>query len=137
MILSISDIEKARKNLQKTGFIYLLLAVICAFAGAIYEIFSHGVFSYYMLYAFGFPLAGGALPFLAAGCFGRRDFGRTALRAYHAGIGTLTTGSFVQGILEIYGTTNKLVFVYWVLGGVLLTGGIFMGYLTKGRNICN
>ena len=36
-----------------------------AVLGAVYELFSHGVYSYFMLYAFLFPLAGGALPLLA------------------------------------------------------------------------
>ena len=34
-------------------------------AGAVYEHFSFGVYSYFMIYAFAIPLAGGALPFLA------------------------------------------------------------------------
>ena len=73
MTLSISDTNKRWAQIAKTGFIYLLLALVLALFGAVYEVFSHGVYSYYMLYAFAFPLAGGALPFTewlfqTAGC---------------------------------------------------------------------
>ena len=44
---------------------YLAAALFCALFGAVYEIFSHEVYSYPMIYAFAIPLAGGALPFLA------------------------------------------------------------------------
>ena len=30
----------------------------------------------------------------------------------------LTVGSIVTGIPEIYGTTNPLTIVYWILGGI-------------------
>ena len=43
---------------------YVAVALFCALFGAVYEIFSHEVYSYPMIYAFAIPLAGGALPFL-------------------------------------------------------------------------
>ena len=49
----------------KTSFIYLIVAIVLMVAGAVYEHFSFGVYSYFMIYAFAIPLAGGALPFLA------------------------------------------------------------------------
>lgn len=109
---------------QKAGricFVYLLVSIFVALFGGIYEIFSHGVYSGYMIYAFAFPLVGGVLPFLAL-CLSRRfPYPTAAVRnLYHAGIATLTTGSIVRGILEIYGTTNTLSNLYWVFGIALL-----------------
>ena len=49
----------------RTAFIYMIISIILMIAGAIYEHFSFGVYSYFMIYAFAIPLAGGALPFLA------------------------------------------------------------------------
>ena len=49
----------------KTAFIYLIISILLMIAGAVYEHFSFGVYSYFMIYAFAIPLAGGALPFLA------------------------------------------------------------------------
>ena len=43
----------------KTGLQYFMAALF----GAVYELFSHSVFSYYMLYAFMIPLVGGIVIF--------------------------------------------------------------------------
>ena len=61
MILSTSAID-ARERMARAGFFYLAVTLVCAAFGAVYEIFSHGVYSYFMLYAFAFPLCGGVLP---------------------------------------------------------------------------
>lgn len=109
---------------------YLLISLFCAFFGAVYEVFSHGVFSYYMIYAFAIPLTGGVLMFWIIGRKGWSYPSRIAGNLYHSGIATLTVGCTMQGVLEIYGTTNKLISIYWIAGTVLL----FMGtgcYLWK------
>ncbi len=51
------------KNI-KVAFSYLIISVALAAAGAIYEHFSFGVYSNYMIYAFAIPLIGGTLPFM-------------------------------------------------------------------------
>ena len=50
--------------------------------------------------------------------------GRTALNAWFSGIAALTVGCLFQGVLEIYGTTNRLIVVYPVAGVVLLAAGL-------------
>ncbi len=119
-----SDIEGRYGQINKTGFVYLLIALFCALFGAVYEHFSHEVYSGYMVYAFAFPLAGGTLPYTilsVSGC--RRLPGRLALNLYNTGIAALTVGSIMQGVLDIYGTTNDLLKVYWFAGvGFTLTG---------------
>lgn len=111
-----------------------MAAVVCALFGAVYERFSHGVYSYRMIYAFAFPLLLSVLPLYLI----------EALRAplpdpvhwglYHAGVATLTVGSLVSGALEIYGTTSPLIAVYWIAGEALtLLGGLlFLGRLAQG-----
>lgn len=125
MILSTSAID-ARARMARAGFFYLAVTLVCAAFGAVYEIFSHGVYSYFMLYAFAFPLCGGVLS-----CF---LFAHTRLHLpcraaqiiYRAGIATCTVGSIVQGILEIYGTTNRLTQTYWYVGVLLLACGMIL-----------
>lgn len=111
----------ARSALAKTGFVYLLLSILCALFGAVYEHFSHGAYSPFMLYAFAFLLVGGALPFCGMSLFGRRCAVPAGL--YHAGLVTLTVGGLVQGALQIYGTTNPLTAFYWWVGGALTLAG--------------
>lgn len=129
MTLCILDIESSRKKLIKVAVVYLIISLLCAVLGAVYECFSHEVWSFFMVYAFLFPLAGGALPsvvMLAAGCHRLPSW--SAANLYHSGIATLTVGSFFKGALEIYGTTNRLTNVYWI-AGVGFTGAGILYYL--------
>lgn len=108
----------------RISLIYLCISIFCAFFGAVYEHFSHEVYSYYMLYAFAFPLVGGTLPFSLIAALRARAPGRLAQNLYHAGIAALTVGCIFTGVLEIYGTTNSLVNVYWAIGGGLVIAGV-------------
>ena len=117
--------DKNRKEAVETAVNYLLISLICALFGAIYEFFSHGVYSYHMIYAFAFPLAGGVLPFLLIAAGDIRIFpGWPARCLHHAGIATLTVGSLLRGALEIYGTTNSLVIVYPICGCILAVSAL-------------
>ena len=81
-----------------------------------------------MVYAFAFPLILGVLPLLLI-AMRHAPFPKAAARnGYHAGIAALTVGSIVTGVLEIYGTTNPLTLVYWLLGGafVLLGAALYL-----------
>jgi hypothetical protein len=93
--------------------------------GAVYEYFSFGVWSGFMVYAFLFPLAGGVLPLRSCCVRG----GGSRLRQQGcgtAGIATFTAGCLFCGILEIYGTTNRLSGIYWIAGTVLLAAGVLL-----------
>lgn len=111
---------------------HLAAAVFCAVFGAIYERYSHEVYSYYMIYAFAVPLVMGALPLLMIGLSRRRQPGRFALNAYNSGLAALTVGSIFKGVLDIYGTTNRLVYVYAAVGGLLTAVGL-LAYLLGRR----
>lgn len=123
MYISVNKKEQA----VQTANNYIKISLFIALFGAIYELFSHEVYSYHMIYAFAIPLAGGALPFLAI-AMGRakRYPGKISRSLYHAGIATLTVGSIMSGILKIYGTTNSLLSAYWIIGCLLIIGAVLM-----------
>ena len=131
----ILDTDKKRTYMAKTAFRYLLFAVFVMVFGQIYEYFSFGVWSAAMVYAMAIPLILGALPalYLAISEKSRRMPGRIPLLLYHAGILTFTVGSAANGVLSIYGTTNRLIFVY-LITGMALTGAaaaVFAAALRK------
>lgn len=121
---------------------YLAASIVIAVAAAVYGLFSHGVYSYFMTYAFMIPLLGGALPHLIAAM--RRADADTKNSADEpeeytesktqtgfaklfdakdtqlAIIATLTAGSLLKGVLDIYGTTNRLLIVYPAIALLIL-----------------
>ncbi len=120
-----SDIEKNKLRCVKTALVYLSVSIFCALFGAIYEVFSHGVYSFYMIYAFAYPLVGGALAFLILFFVKTTRYpNNLACNLYHSGVATLTVGSIVQGVLEIYGTTNVLTDFYKIIGIPMVVAGI-------------
>ena len=143
---SVSPEPSGRKELR-TAFIYLVISVVLAAAGAVYEHFSFGVYSNYMIYAFAIPLVGGAMTYLVSGIMytsGEADAegertergsnapgGAAADRMgalirtwfWHAAVATLTAGSIMQGILSICGRPNSLTAVYPAAAVLLLAAG--------------
>lgn len=125
--MSISDIESERKYMLKYALLYLLASIFCALFGGIYELFSHGVYSYFMIYAFAYPLVLGALPYLFFGMIGKNTSSYyLGHQIYALGIATLTLGSIIKGVLDIYGTTNSLTPYYWWIGGTLILTGVLV-----------
>ena len=111
-------LAKAKKH-------YAVAVIGTLLFAAVYEAFSHQVYSNYMLFAFLFPLLGGLLPCAALSALPPRCHPDALSRCLHgAGIAALTAGSLFRGVLEIYGTTSRLGIVYWLAGGVLLTLGL-------------
>ena len=100
--------------------------VFLALFGAVYEKFSHEVYSYFMIYAFAIPLALGVLPCALLLIFNKYP-GRAAAGLWNSGIAALSVGCVFRGALEIYGTTNSLGAVYPVAGSLLLTLGLIAG----------
>ena len=66
----------------------------------------------------------GVLPFMMVyKCEKIRVPGRISENIYNAGVGTLTVGSIVKGVLIIYGTTNVLSKIYFIVGiGMIVLG---------------
>ena len=158
------------------AFLFLAAGIACAAFGLIYEIFSHEVYSFYMIYAFLILLVPGTLLNLvivwravgterylrikeaaareAAWEAARESAelhyaisngtetqastgvffpGRFTRHAWNSGLAALTAGSIFKGILDIYGTTNKLIAVYPVVAAILICAAVFsfsMSYAT-------
>ena len=113
--------------MAETAFRYLLFTVfVTAFAG-IYEYFSFGVWSAAMVYAPAVPLIMGAVPALYLATAKRERIlpGRVPLLCYHAGTVTLTVGCIVKGVLDIYGTTNRLICFYPIAGALMIAAAVF------------
>ena len=117
---------KSKEKAKFTALIYLAAASLCMVFGVIYEQFSHGVYSPFMMFAFLVPLLGGFVPFLLICLLKGKYPSKLSKSLYNAGIGFLTVGSLIQGVLEIYGTTNRLMAVYPIAGGILLVHGIII-----------
>ena len=51
---------------------------------------------------------------------------RAAGNLYHAAIAALTVGSIMKGVMDIYGTTNILIRLYWIAGIIFLAASILV-----------
>ena len=124
--------DNAKAVLEKWIKIYLFAAAGTLIFSAIYEHFSHEVYSAFMLGACLIPLALGALPLAAAKKKAGLLPGNILLQIQACSISTLTVGSIFKGVLEIYGTTNDLTLVYAAIGGILFAA--FAGIYGAGLN---
>lgn len=101
-----------------------ILAAFCVIFAAIYEYFSHQVYSAYMIGAFLFPVVLGIVPDILREKTHRKVSG-IARTLQQCGIYTLVIGSIFRGVLDIYGTTNQAGVLYWIVGwGLVIVGGI-------------
>ena len=110
---------------------YLIVAVICAAVGVIYELFSHQVWSVFMIGAFAVPLILGVLPNLVIAIGRLKTPSLAAENLYACGLVTLTLGSLLKGVLQIYGTTNELLDYYWLVGAGFACLGIIFYFAQK------
>ena len=116
MILSILDIKR-------TIIKYIFFTIFILVFGQIYEHFSFGVISNYMIYAFLIPLILGLLINTII-YFTKIVPSKTGSCLYNNGIITLTVGSILRGVLDIYGTTNMYLKIYLYAGVLLIIAGI-------------
>lgn len=116
MILSILDIKR-------TIIKYIFFTIFILVFGQIYEHFSFGVISNYMIYAFLIPLILGLLINTII-YFTKIVPGKMGSCLYNNGIITLTVGSILRGVLDIYGTTNVYLKIYLYAGVLLIIAGI-------------
>ena len=121
-----------RAKLSCTAKRFTAIAAFCLLFGAVYECFGHGVYSVFMLGAFIVPLLFGALP---AWILSKRDARpRTAARwLWYIGVALLTVGSILQGVVEIYGTTNRLIALFPVAAAVVLAAAFAARRLPRRR----
>ncbi len=123
--MSTSVTTRKLSSLHRLILVDLVATLFCALFGAVYERFGHGVYSYWMLYAFGFPLLLGVMPLYLLEALHAPLPGDLRWGLYHAGIATLTVGSLVSGALELSRTPSPLTAAYWLAGeGLALLGGL-------------
>lgn len=114
-----------KRKILKIIVTYLLLTLVCLLFSIIYEHFSHGVYSDYMVYMFAIPLFGGVLPFGIIGLIKNSPLPRRlVINLYNSGIATLTIGSCLSGALAIYGTNSDLVYIYLFFGSSITIAAI-------------
>ena len=118
-ILSILDIKKQALK-------YLIFSIFLVIFATVYEQFSHGVYSNYLMYAFLIPLIFGFGTCIVI----KKHPSKLSNTLYNLGLITLTLGSILKGVLDIYGTTNVLIFTYLIIGIPLTLGGIII-YIIK------
>ena len=109
----------SRAVIKKWAKGYSAAAALCLITAAVYELFSHGVYSAYMLGAWTLP-ALCAVFFLTAVKSLDPLPGNALLQLQACGAATLTAGSLMKGVLDIYGTTNRLTVFYPLAGGLLI-----------------
>ncbi len=120
------------KIYRNTGFIYLIISIFLALTGFVYEHFSHGVFSYSMVYAFSVPLVLGTLLNAVLERIRVHMPGVLTRQIWHCGVATLTVGLLVSGVFEIYGAANSRINIYYIAGFVLLALS-FILYFVKDK----
>lgn len=119
-----------KKELLQIRDRWLLATVSTVFFAAVYECFSHQVYSRAMILAFLYPLLGGLMPAtLLMLAKAKLQPGEWTRSLWDAGIASLTLGSLFRGVLEIYGTTSRLSAVLPVLGWTLLALGLLLWIL--------
>ena len=111
---------------------HFIAAVFFAVFGMVYELFSHGVFSPFMAFAFTIPLVAGAI-LQSILLKTKVQIPALALRLWNYAIALLTVGSIWKGVLDIYGTTNRLIVYYPIFGGILLLLAVVQFILKKKR----
>lgn len=100
---------------------YAVESLLTLVIGAVYELFSHQVYSPFMYLMFTIPLLLGVLPNLAARLLDKSFItSKDAKAAYKLGVLTLIFGSFLKGVLDIYGTSSVYPILYLPVAGLLL-----------------
>lgn len=112
--------SKRRKTSTRLGITWLLTAFVVAAFSMIYEYFSFGVYSAFMIFAFAYPLCLGAIPCFVLGHLHKP----MPSRIYNDGVLLLIFGSLITGVLEIYGTTSPYTSWYFYTGLLFIGIGI-------------
>ncbi len=105
---------------------YGIAGVLCLVFAFGYELFSHQVYSVYMICSPVFPFLGGMFIMLLLKKVKAPFPGDGARRAYAWGIATLTIGSIMNGVFEIYGSESELTSYYWLAGIFMIVAADLM-----------
>ena len=141
--------DKGTSQISWKSLLPITLTTVFVFVFAkIYGIFSHGVSSVFMSYAFLLPLSLIFFPKLLNLCTGNRLWNGSLKRKeeegeknlflsslasflWKSGVAVLTVGSIYKGVLDIYGTSGSFEWIYLVVGIVTLAAGGISALLAK------
>lgn len=126
--MTLFSLNKDTRRNKNAFFTYLGVVAFCIPFGLIYETYSHGVVSFFMVFGFLFPLVLGLLPYTVL-FISKTTKGPDTIASYlyNAGVATLTAGCYFKGVIDLYGTTRDVyLIIYFTIGGVLT----FLGLLS-------
>ena len=126
--------SSSQKPAVKSARHYALAAFGCAIFSAIYECFSHEVYSPWMVGLCAIPLLTGAVPALAIARL-RISVSWIASQLWACAVLTLTLGCCFAGVLEIYGTTSPWLPLFFVVSATLMLGSVLSQQL--GGRMCH
>ena len=117
--------EKIKTKTLRSLYIYIGITIFIGIFGAVYEVFSHNVFSPAMYLAWLIPCFLGVGVYLALAFAPINKVPGTLVECiYNFGVAMFTVRSIFIGVIEIYGTTNKaMLATYTVLSIVFLVIG--------------
>ena len=117
--------EKIKTNTLKSLYIYIGITIFIGLFGAIYEMNSNNVFSPAMYLAWIIPCTLGVGVYLILAFVPIKQVPGTLVECiYNFGVAMLTVRSIFIGVIEIYGTTNKVMLAtYTILSIVFLVLG--------------
>ena len=117
--------EKIKTKTLRSLYIYIGITIFIGLFGAVYEVFSHNVFSPAMYLAWLIPCFLGVGVYLALAFTPIDKVPGTLVECiYNFGVAMLTVRSIFIGVIEIYGTTNRaMLATYTVLSIVFLVIG--------------
>lgn len=113
MTLFTSDIKKIN---FKTIIIFICATIFLIIFNAIYSLFSHGVSSNAMIYAFVYPLVGVIVYTLL---FFINWYDRVSYNLLNASIATISTGSILLGVNEIAGADTSYYKLFYLTAYIL------------------
>lgn len=127
MSASVTELRGKKRAAGRQAIIYICIALFCGLFSAVYEHFSYGVYSNYMIWLFAFPLFLGAVPYFLISLSKRLPLpARHTSDAWDCGVTTLAVGSCATGVFEIYGTSSSYTAAYWPVGISLLAAGLLL-----------
>lgn len=125
------SIYKTNRNRGELIF-YSAESIVTLIIGAVYETFSHEVYSPFMYLMFMIPLLLGVLPNLAARLLNKSFLtSKEGKLAYRMGVLTLVFGSFLKGVFDIYGTSPVYTKFYLPVGSVMIIAALVLELYVK------
>lgn len=101
-------------DIKKNNIIYLIISIFCGILSFVYELFSHQVYSPYMILPGVVTLVLGILVTSLI----RKIHNKWSYRFYNSSVACVIVGMYIKGVLDIYGTTNHLLVLYFYVAAI-------------------